>query len=106
MFNTNFRKVFLPYCVQKQENGLYAVLNRSYKPVGMMVEGFVKYEDHPCLVSFKGLTEKKAQLISHNDDEDLDCIFLYDDACAPSSKKDWDAYSERLEILSKLSITG
>ena len=30
----DFRSVFMPYCLRKQKDGRYVVLNREYKPVG------------------------------------------------------------------------
>jgi hypothetical protein len=51
----DFRAVFLPYCLQKQSDGRYAILNRRYKPVGLTLKEFVKYEDYPVCVELKGL---------------------------------------------------
>ena len=35
MENSEFRLVYLPYCLQLQDDGSYLVLNRRYKPVGI-----------------------------------------------------------------------
>ena len=56
----DFRAVFLPDCLQKQEDGHYAVLNREYKPVGFYTRNWVKYEKHPVLVKLKDVTKAKA----------------------------------------------
>jgi hypothetical protein len=34
MSHSDFRAMFFPYCLQKQKDGRYVVLNREYKPVG------------------------------------------------------------------------
>lgn len=101
----DFRAVFLPYCLQKQEDGRYAVLNREYKPVGFYTSDWVKYEEHPVLVKLKGLTKAKAVKLSDKGDADLDCIYLYNDATNPvRNKVNMRAYLTKLEMLAKLSI--
>jgi hypothetical protein len=101
----DFRAVFLPYCLQKQEDGRYAVLNREYKPVGFFTRDWVKYEEHPVLVKLKGLTKAKAAKLSDKAETDLDSIFLYNDATNPvRSKANMRAYLAKLEILAGLSV--
>ena len=101
----DFRSVFMPYIIQKQPDGRYAVLNREYKPVGFYTRDFVTYADHPVLVNFKGLTKAKAAKISYRGDPDTDHIVLYNDGCVPThTKKDMQAYLARLELLAKLAV--
>jgi len=101
----DFRSVFMPYCIMKQPDGRYAVLNREYKPVGIYTRDFVIYEDHPVLVKFKGLTKTKAAKISFDGSESVDRIYLYNDGCVPThTKKDMQAYLARLELLAKLAV--
>ena len=42
----NFRWVFLPYCLDEQDDGRWAVLNRDYKPLGMLTGEYVDYDGH------------------------------------------------------------
>jgi len=77
----DFRSVFLPYCIRKQPDGRYAVLNRAYKPVGFFTRDIVMYEDHPVLVTIKGLTKAKAAKVSYAGSDNVDEIFLYNDWC-------------------------
>ncbi|GHT87533.1 hypothetical protein AGMMS49543_23840 [Betaproteobacteria bacterium] len=101
----DFRSVFLPYCLKKQSDGRYAVLNREYKPVGFFTGSHVTYEDHPVLVQIKGLTKAKATKLSWSGSEDTDEIFLYNDGCVPThSKENMRAYLAKLEILAGLSV--
>lgn len=107
MSEYEFRKVFLPYCLDRQPDGRYAVLNRHYKPVGMAVSSkdFVVYAEHACLVTLKGLTARTAAKLSARGDSDLARVYLYNDGCTPTgSAEDWQTYSERLGILAKLTV--
>lgn len=101
----NFRSVFMPYIIEKQPDGRYAVLNREYKPIGFYTQDFIAYSDYPVLVKLKGLTKAKATKISYNGDSNTDHIVLYNDGCVPTnSKKDMQAYLARLEILAGLAV--
>lgn len=100
-----FRHVFLPYCIEQQADGRWAVLNRRYKPVGMTTREFVTYAD-PHLVKLKGLgPSTKAKLCapgSHCSDKK---IWLYNDGCIPTDAPEhWDAYQQRLQLLARLTI--
>lgn len=101
----DFRAVFFPYCLQKQEDGRYAVLNPEYKPVGFYTRDWVKYEEHPVLVKLKGLTKAKAAKLSDKGETNLDHIFLYNDATnLVRSKANMRSYLAKLEILAGLSV--
>ena len=101
------RSVFLPYCVKRQADGRYAVLNREYKPVGFWTRAHVMYGDHPVLVKIKGLTAARAARISYKADPNVENIFLYDDGCVPTENAaNMNAYLARLAELSKLEIDG
>jgi hypothetical protein len=101
----NPRAIFLPYCIQRLEDGRYVVLNRNYKPLGFQTTEHLKYEDYPIPVRFKGLTAKKAATLSAKCSGDLDVIYLYDDGCIPTaSAADMKRYLSRLEILAKMKF--
>lgn len=101
------RSVFLPYCVQRQADGRYAVLNREYKPVGFWTEAHVVYEKHPTLVKLPGLTPKVATLLSYKGSANTKSIYLYNDGCVPTdSLRAMEAYMKRLAVLMKLKIRG
>jgi len=102
----DFRSAYLPYCLDKQEDGSYAVLNREYKPLGFITKEFVTYSDYPVTVNLKGLTVNKAEQLSATGSNDTNRIYLYNDSTIPTdSKKNMDQYLSRLATLSKLKIS-
>jgi len=99
----DFRSVHLPYCLTKQADGKYVVLNREYKPIGFKTKDWIDYEKYPVAVKIKGLTAKVAAKISYKGSVDLENIYLYNDGCIPTkSAKNMQAYLNRLEVLAKL----
>lgn len=102
---SDFRSIYLPYCLKKQTDGSFIVLNREYKPLGFNTLTHVKYEDYPISTKFKGLTEKQITKVAYNGKMDHDCIFLYNDASIPtSSKENMKNYLDRLQILANLKV--
>jgi hypothetical protein len=102
----DFSLIFLPYCLQRQSDGRYAVLNRDYKPVGFMTEERLEYEDYPVLVKIKGMTPKIASKLSYNECPDLDAIYLYDDLSNPSlGAANRRKYLDRLRTLANLEVS-
>lgn len=101
----DFRYLFLPYCLLKQENGSYLVLNRNYKPLSFNTNDHLDYKAYPIETKFKNLTKNKAALLSWNKSTNLDKIFLYNDACIPIvSANHMNEYLKKLRILSKLQV--
>jgi hypothetical protein len=99
-----FRELYLPYCLDRQEDGRYAVLNRRYKPVGTTTDrrNWVDYGD-PHLVKLSGLTPAACRALSFNGSEDTSRIYLYNDGCVPTdSAEAWEAYCRRLQRLAQL----
>ena len=41
----NVIAVYMPYCLQRQEDERYAILNREYKPLGFITKDWIKYDD-------------------------------------------------------------
>ncbi|TWG87913.1 hypothetical protein L602_001500000460 [Cupriavidus gilardii J11] len=103
----DIRSVFLPFAVERQPDGRYAILNREYKPVGFWTRSHVTYEDFPVLVKLKGLTPARAAKISYEGKTDTNCIYLYHDGCIPTaSAANMTAYLKRLAVLAALQIEG
>ena len=101
----DFRSIYMPYCLKKQDDGSYAVLNREYKPVGFNTRDFIKYEDYPVTTKFKGIGVGMATKLSCDGNSDTEIIFLYDGSCTPTStKENMNLYLKKLEILAKLSV--
>lgn len=98
-------KICLPYCLKRLDDGRYVVLNRWYKPMGMMTREHVDYDDHALHIP--GLRAKTAALLSWERCESLETIFLYTDSCGPTrSTAAWDAYARRLRHLNGLTLRG
>lgn len=101
----DFRSVYLPYCLKKQEDGSYVVLNREYKPVGFNTRDYIQYDEHPVSSRLKGIGPGTAKKLSCEVSENTDVIYLYNDGCVPvHSKANMDAYLKKLAILAKLDI--
>lgn len=101
----DFRAVYFPYCIEKQDDGTYVVLNREYKPVGFNTRDWINYSDYPVGVRLR-LTPKRIDELSVDDNDDGSNVYLYDDSTNPiRSKKNMDAYLEKLRILAKLEIS-
>lgn len=101
----DFRCIYLPYCLVKQNNGNYLVLNWNYKPLGFATNDFLQYEDYPIEVKFRGLTKITAAKLSWNESDNVEEIFLYNDGCIPTvSDEHMEKYLKKLKILAKLKI--
>jgi len=104
--STDFRAVYFPYCIVKQQDGTWVVLNRQYKPVGFNTSDFISYEDYPVSVRLQGIGPAKANKLAYSGKAEGDRIYLYNDGCVPThSKANMDSYLEKLRILAKLSLT-
>ena len=102
----DFRAIFLPYCLKKQADGSYVVLNRNYKPLGFKTTEHVEYSAYPINVKIRGIKPQQATKLSISGSNDTDNIFLYNDATVPiRSKKNMDTYLEKIAMLAKLKIS-
>lgn len=101
----DFRAVFLPYCIQKLDDGRFVVLNRDYKPLGFKTREHIVYEDYPICVNMPGLTSRVAEKLSWKESPETKEIFLYNDGSVPTrSAGDMNRYLDRLARLAKLKI--
>jgi|SRR6516162_1257090 hypothetical protein len=95
------RKVYFPYCLQRQPNGCHVILNRLYKPLGSSTTEWVDYEKYS--VTLVGLAPRIAARLSWAGSKDLDNIYLYDDATIPTnSARNMAVYLARLKVLMRL----
>ena len=81
------------YCLQRQTSGHYVKLNRAYKPVGS--DGWVNYD------SVDGVALTIApENISWCGDSDTNCVYLFNDGCAPwLNEKHRESYVARLALV-------
>ncbi len=99
---SSVRALCLPYCLDLQPCGRYAVVNRNYKPLGFSCGGYVHYGEFPVLLNIR-VTQRTASKLSVAECCDPRRIYLYDDGCIPTANsKTWLRYQARLLHLAKL----
>lgn len=98
-------RIVLPYCLMPFADGRkywWVILNRNYKPIGSATKKHVSYAHHALM--FK-ITEAKQKKLRCPGTPKNPAIFLWKDNCTPwSSKRNWEAYILRLEVLTKLKV--
>ena len=101
------RHTHFPYCLRKEKDGSWVLLNRLYTPVGFATKAWIMPEDYPVSVRIRRLTDQDIQRLSYNG-EGVTAgrkIYLYGDSCNPEdSAKNMTAYLEKLGILMKRQI--
>ncbi len=103
---SDFRTIVMPYCLKKMEDGSYIVLNRKYKPVGFNTHEHLKYENYPTCHKIRGINKRTAASLSHNNNDDTNMIFLYDDGCIPTQNaENMHRYLDKLAVLAKYKIS-
>jgi hypothetical protein len=102
---SDFRAIYLPYCIRKLKDGSYIFLNREYKPLGFNTGDWIDYEEHPVSTRFTGINTKLASELSWENSGDVNEIYLYNDKTHPmNSKKYMDLYLAKIERLAKLKV--
>ena len=103
--STDFRAVYFPYCIEKQTDGTWVVLNRQYKPIGFNTSDFICYEEFPVSAKLKGIGPKVLKELSYSGEVQGDKVYLYNDSSMPTrSTVNMQSYLKKLAILAKLSI--
>jgi hypothetical protein len=101
----DFRRVFLPYCLMRLQDGRYVATNRQYKPIGSVSTSWVDYENLPDTGKLTIPAKLIAQL-DYRGQAEGDRIYLYRDANIPTrSPANWAEYAARLEILATCSTS-
>lgn len=99
----NVRAVYFPYCLQKQKDESWVLLNRNYKPVGFNTDEFLNYDDYPVSIKLKGLGTATLKKLSYTGEVSGDMVYLYNDGSVPTGDPaSMKAYLKKLEILLKL----
>ena len=92
---------FLPYIIFKDAEGCYVLLNRYYKPAGMVAHGddWVNYAASSQRFRVRGLTPEIVARVSVSGSTDASWITLYDDGCRPQdNSKNLSEYLKRLKL--------
>lgn len=106
MARGNFLSVYLPYCLERLDDGRHMVVNRECKPIGFFTETPVEdRESYPVASFIVGLTPEVAASLSWKGSRDTDAIYLYADECCPKkSEAHMDSYLKKLKILANLKL--
>lgn len=86
---------WLPYCLVSKGNVGQILLNRQYKPVGMMSDAWVEYDEFPNLKT--SLTDEQLWAMSHPNAE-TPGFFYYDGDRPWNDRTKAEAYLGRLRI--------
>lgn len=106
MFYGELRRTHFPYCLRKQPDGSYVLLNRKYKPIGFLTQEHVAYEDHPVGMQLKGLGPKLAEVLDVNGRADPDSIYLYDNGSRPTKNEAcMNDYLKKLGLLMTIKVS-
>ena len=90
-------RIDLVYCLQRQTSGSYVKLNRDYKPLGSETHTWIDYDSLDGVALTIG--PEDAARISWCDDSNTDCVYLFNDGCAPWLNEKCRAdYFERLAL--------
>ena len=98
---TELYRYFLPYIIYQDQDGSYLLLNRYYKPAGMVTHGgdWVNYAACSQRFRVRGLAPEIAARVSVSGSPDTNWITLYDDGCRPQdNSKHLSEYLKRLKL--------
>lgn len=99
----DFRVIYLPYVIERIDDGRHVVLNRHYKPLGTHSPEEVDYAPHA--VWLPDLTEDVAAQLSCTGSGDTAKVYLWPHTHSPlESAEAWDAYQRRLRVLAGLKV--
>ena len=113
-----FFRVNMPYGIERNVFGEWACFNREYKPLGICDESFRLGNDQlPIFAKYKGITEEKLlkiacdkESIRRDQNGFIEQVWLYNDGTNPVNvpsrlkKKYWDAYFQKIMLLSEFKI--
>lgn len=94
-------RCFLPYIIFQCKDGTFLLLNRHYKPLGMVPRpgDWADYATSTQRFRVRGLTPEIAARISVKGDPDVSWIALYNDGCRPQ-----DSNKNRCALLKRLKM--
>lgn len=100
---------FLPYCLRRQPDGRYALLNRRMVPVGLFVPLVAGRPEPPFadvhLLWLPGLTPSIAKVISVDGSDNTEAVMLYKSIDAVlRTEEAFQSYTARLYILMQLRV--
>ncbi len=101
--SSRVRKHMFPYGMRKNPDGTWILINRQYKPVGLITKEHIDYEDIKYTFKIKNFSLKNKNALSCTKDREENVIYFYNDGCIPeSSAENMASYLNKIEILFKL----
>lgn len=99
----------LPYCIQKTHDGKWLVLNRNYKPLGVVSKDWVDYDNHPDRVALdhRSVAALKRVAVYEIEDQPDDPGILYfykDGQGIADTNADWTTYAKVLQVLGRAKV--
>ena len=102
-----YRRINLPYLLQRLKDGSWVELNREYKPLTVQEGVWIDYELFPFKRKIAEIPPKAREALAVDGDGSGDKLYLYHDGCIPTdSRKHLSAYRRRLNIIDALLTTG
>lgn len=89
-----------PYCLSRQSDGSYLLLNREHQPIGL--DASADRKDHASRVRLPEIDEATAARLSWNDSPDTSRIYLYNDGTNPIGTDQMAPYLDRIAALIRM----
>lgn len=98
-----------PYCIQKTADGKWLVLNRSYKPLGVVSKDWVDYDSHPDRVpldhrSVAALTRIAVYEMDDEEGNPVTIFFYKDGQRIADTDEGWSTYAAVLQVLGQAKV--
>lgn len=110
---SDFFAINLPYGIARNKKNEWIAFNREYMPLGFnnnnpSIDLTKGTDDYPVYTKYKEIHESTLLKLAVNDesigrdnDGDINQVWFYDDRTNPvSNAKNWDAYFEKIKIVS------
>lgn len=111
---SNFFRINFPYGIMKRKDDKWTCFNREYLPLGWNDKCKNLKEEDFTYTSYKRLTNRfleslanEKSSLEYDSDNNVKKVWFYNDETNPTnsnSKKDWDNYNRKLQLLSGLEV--
>jgi hypothetical protein len=99
------RHFMFPYGMVKDPDGSWTLINRRYKPLGVISRNWVDWDDPRHKFKLAGLKTATLAKLDYRGEGLADEIYFYDDGCIPTTTaKNMESYLAKLKILMGLKI--
>jgi hypothetical protein len=104
---TNYRQIFMPYCIKKLGPDKWVVLNREYKPLGMSDRSrMYDYDSFAVKLKITKKLAEKLAILDNTTQSPKDMIFLYSASNPPINSSSMGGYLEKIGLLMNLKATS